>query len=347
MSASGPGITVALEDTEPHGGQRSLRIRSEREVVWVRSDPIPAPATGRIAVWGWIRSRDKSSQSPLRLAIEGKVDGKTYYRYATVGGGKGPPIPSVWTQYWFQIDDLPSSELSELRIGIDLMGPGDVSIDDLSVYDLWFHDNERDELVKQLGIAGFQLGHGRLLDSHRYLDGYWPRFLEAFVPGEPAAVEFTGTSVPSGAAPNMTATPRVGIDAGRPGDRVVRPPSASLRRIGPIRPRNGVDSRSGDSVLSDPNNRPPTGRPPEKPTRSTPTKDRQPVLGGEPITGGPTTGGPTTGEMAVETTTNGASRVAESPPSAVRPMPARGADQPAAETTWRQRLESMLPKRFW
>ncbi len=200
LNASGPGIAVALESTDPHGGRSALRIRSERDVVWVRSDPVPAPATGRIAVWAWIRAMDKASQSPLRLAIEGKIQGKTYYRYATVGGGKGAAIPNTWTQYWFQIDDLPVGELAELRIGIDLMGPGDVAIDDLAAYDLWFHDNERDELVKQLGIAGFQLGHGRLLDCHRFLDGYWPRFLEEFVPGDPPAVEFTGTTAPGSAA---------------------------------------------------------------------------------------------------------------------------------------------------
>jgi hypothetical protein len=325
-SAAGAGITVALEETEPHGGQRSLRIRSERDVVWVRSAPIPVPATGRIAIWGWIRARDKSVPSSLRLAIEGKVDGKTYYRYATVGGGKGPPIPNVWTQYWFQIDDLPASELSELRVGIDLMGPGDVAIDDLAAYDLWFHDNERDELVKQLGLAGFQLGHGRLLESHRFLDGYWPRFLEEFVPSDAPAVEFTGTVPPTDAAP-ATSTGSNSVLGGPTSDRI---PSGSLRRSGPTRPRVGPDPPS--NKLPDPQGRPATSRPPAKPPGSKP-----------PLSSPPTT----TDKSASATENATGTRGAETPSSSVPAKSASPTDKPAAQSTWRNRLEPYLPKRFW
>ena len=364
LSAAGTGITVALEETDPHGGQRALRIRSDRDVVWVRSDPIPAPATGRIAIWGWIRARDKAVQSPLRLAIEGKVSGKTYYRYATVGGGKGPPIPSIWTQYWFQIDDLPMGELSELRIGIDLMGPGDVSVDDLAAYDLWFHDNERDELVKQLGIAGFQLGHGRLLDSHRFLDGYWPRFLEEFVPGETPVVEFTGTGPVMGPA---TTTPNQNGNSGPASDRAQRSNSGSLRRIGPVRPRTGTDSAGSPgpvpTTLSTP------GRAVETAPNATAAKDRQPAPStrrgaATTVTGTPMPAAPATD--ASGTTASGTAAPVTAAPVTVAPVtvapvtvaPPRGerpkaaqapeaAEKPAAETTWRDRLESLLPKRFW
>jgi hypothetical protein len=232
----------------------------------------------------------------------------------------------VWTQYWFQIDDLPASELSELRVGIDLMGPGDVAIDDLAAYDLWFHDNERDELVKQLGLAGFQLGHGRLLESHRFLDGYWPRFLEEFVPSDAPAVEFTGTVPPTDAAP-ATSTGSNSVLGGPTSDRI---PSGSLRRSGPTRPRVGPDPPS--NKLPDPQGRPATSRPPAKPPGSKP-----------PLSSPPTT----TDKSASATENATGTRGAETPSSSVPAKSASPTDKPAAQSTWRNRLEPYLPKRFW
>lgn len=183
LHARGPGIQVVTDPREHRGGERSLRLRSEKEVVWVRSEPVPTPSTGRIAVWAWIKVRDPSQQATLRLAIEGKLDGKTYYRYASVGNdSKGSTLQSDWTQYWFQIDDLPSQGLTDLRVGFDMMGAGEAWIDDVQLFDLWFYDNERDELIKHIGLADFNLSNGRLRDCERFLDGYWPRFLQRHVP---------------------------------------------------------------------------------------------------------------------------------------------------------------------
>jgi hypothetical protein len=313
----------------------------------------------------------------------------------------------------------------------------------LAAYDLWFHDNERDELVKQLGIAGFQLGHGRMLDCHRFLDGYWPRFLEEFVPGDPPAVEFTGTtappgsvppgsvppgsvpagSVPAGSMPAATAPLPGGNTTGRPGDRGLRPPAASLRRNGSVRPRIGPDSPPG---VPDARNRPAPVFPPVKSSAQN-TPAAAPVVTAPgtaaPVVTAPGTAAPivvanpfsdledepldvrpapgmsppgtsTTGTTPARTSAparltpatatpsgtvpsgtlpsaaapSGASAAARAgttastggangqgaksgrgpggPPSAERPAPG-ASDKPAAQTTWRDRLESFLPKRFW
>ena len=152
--------------------------------MWVRSEPIPIPQSGRLAVWAWLKSGDSETPPPVRLAIEGRLDGKTYYRYATVGGGtpKSASLHNQWTQYWFQIDDLPSAGLTDLRVGFDMMGAGEIWIDDVQLYDVWFHENERDELIKHIGLADFNLTNGKLVECERYLESYWPRFLEQHVP---------------------------------------------------------------------------------------------------------------------------------------------------------------------
>jgi hypothetical protein len=69
-----------------------------------------------------------------------------------------------------------------LRVAIDLMGPGEVWIDDVQVFDLWFDKNERTELLKKIALASFYLGKGEVVECDQVLRGYWPEFLRRYVP---------------------------------------------------------------------------------------------------------------------------------------------------------------------
>lgn len=179
------GRAVAPDHGQQHGGAQSLRVQSDGPVTWVRSEPFPPPATGRLSVWVWLRIADPKQQPPLRLAVEGRTTGDVYYKFAQVGlGTDAPPLSPKWAPYLFQVDDLPPAGLLDLRVGFDLMGAGEVWIDDVQVFDAWFYDNERDELLKNIALADVDLNEGRVSDCLKFLDGYWPRFLLTHVPGE-------------------------------------------------------------------------------------------------------------------------------------------------------------------
>lgn len=197
-----PGVSVSLDAQRPKKGERSLHIRVDqpRTVAWVRSKPFAPPKTGRIFVLAWIRTRDADKQPPLRLAIDGLVNGRPYYRFAPLGvdvhpqtgqptGQPAQSVPEDWSPspFLLPIDDLPTSGLTELLVGFDLMGPGEVWIDDVQVFDLYFQVNEQDQLLKSVAMADFHLDKGRIADCTEYLEGYWPRFLLEYVP-EPARV---------------------------------------------------------------------------------------------------------------------------------------------------------------
>jgi len=184
-----PGVTVAASSAQAKSGEKSLRLASEGPVAWVRSSPIPTPQTGRISIWVWLKVKDASKQPPLRLAIEGRLEDEVYYKFATVGvGGSAPKINEQWQPYVFHIDDLPSEQLSELRVGFDLMGAGEVFVDDIQVFDIWFYENERDELSKDIAVADFHLSQGNVADCQRLLDGYWAQFLEQNAPMRQAEI---------------------------------------------------------------------------------------------------------------------------------------------------------------
>ncbi len=79
------GISVGPDTEQKYEGKQSLKMSSRRPVAWIRSDPIPVPSSGRISVMVRVKTLDTNQQPPLRLAIEGKLNGQTYYRFANVG----------------------------------------------------------------------------------------------------------------------------------------------------------------------------------------------------------------------------------------------------------------------
>jgi hypothetical protein len=193
-------------------------VDDAQSVAWVRSKPFAPPRTGRVFVLAWIRTRDAQKQPPLRLAVDGLVNGEPYYRFAPLGtdvdsqtrqatGQPAQPLSEQWSErpYLLPIDDLPASGLSELLVGFDLMGPGEVWIDDVRIFDLYFQVNEQDELLKKAAMADYQLENGKFADCAAYLYGYWPRFLLEHVPLSTHPVSVEGTTG-SPASPDDPAT---------------------------------------------------------------------------------------------------------------------------------------------
>jgi hypothetical protein len=182
------GIGARIVAGQGRNSNNALHLRSDSPVAWVRSNSFPAPATGRLSVWVWLRIDDPARQPPLQLAVEGRLDGQPYYRPARVGisddrlGEPPPPLTTTWAPYLVRIDDLPTRGLTDLRVAIDLMGPGEVWIDDVQVFDLWFDKNERNELLKKIALASFYLGQGEVVECDQVLRGYWPEFLRRYVP---------------------------------------------------------------------------------------------------------------------------------------------------------------------
>jgi hypothetical protein len=190
--AQGPQVNVQLDIDAPLQGKQSIHLQSTRDPsgrpvpAWMRSEPIKVPATGRLSVVAHLRVADPQRQPRLRLAVEGKLDGQPYYRWSNVGlSEEGKPLKvqlqSEWNSYRFPLTDLPLSGLTDLRIGFDLMDEGEVWIDDIQVFDLWFDEHERDELLKSIASADFQLNAGQLVATQRYLESHWPQYLRHHV----------------------------------------------------------------------------------------------------------------------------------------------------------------------
>ena len=188
---------------------RGLEFSSFNGLATLRSNPFPAPASGRISVAAWLRVSDAAVQPPLRIAIEGVQGDREYYRFAAIGGlTGGRPLTGQWSQFVLQVDDFPAEPVESLRVRFDLLGPGRVQIDDVRVFDLAFDDSQRSRITTAVSLLEHQQSSGDLGGCLVGLEGYWPMFLEAFVSDAAVAAQQ--------AAPEPTPVPPV---APQPADR--------------------------------------------------------------------------------------------------------------------------------
>jgi hypothetical protein len=198
------GVNAAL-DLRPHGGKQCVRLTSTGPVVSLASEPFDPPDSGRLSVMVWLKVADQKKQPPLRMAIEGVHRGEPYYRHASLGAGQvARDIETEWSQFEFLVDELPLSDLQNLRVRFDLMGEGDVWIDDVQLHAYRFGHNELVALSRVIELAEGKLDAGQFGQCHRMLQGFWPQYLvehirlpESDPEQRPGVANQTPPSVPS------------------------------------------------------------------------------------------------------------------------------------------------------
>lgn len=230
----GAGTAVTVDSRSPYNGRNSLHIQSDGPPVWVRSNPFPTPATGRLAVWVWLKVADADRQPPLQLAIEGRWNGEPYYRPARLGATAAPgraappPITAEWEPYVVRVDNLPPSA-TDLRVAVDLLGEGEVWVDEVQVQDLYFDPSECNELTKLFALANLYLGKGAAVDCERLVRGYWAEFLRTHVPLDEPQSQFADRD----AAGNRPDQP----EGGKDGSAEPAASTSWLQRIVPKPPK--------------------------------------------------------------------------------------------------------------
>jgi len=178
----------SLQAEGAHEGLQSLRITSRQGIGWLRSKPFDAPQTGRLSLSMWLRAVDAAAPR-LRICLEGRHHGQTYYRFAAVDQLVAPDAANQnvgrWQRLVVHFDDLPNESFEELRVGLDLMGPGTVEVDHVEIFDRWLDEHDATAVSQLLASAGLQLTQRNPYACYRILEGYWPQFLARFF-GPPA-----------------------------------------------------------------------------------------------------------------------------------------------------------------
>ncbi len=183
IASADEGGNVALDPTQKRSGGQSLKLATSGRPVKATSAPFAPPTTGRLAVEVWLRSADPNEQPSVRISVEGELRDARFDPFGIIPQvGRTAAATGDWVRYSFPLDYLPGEGLSELRLGFELLGAGEVWVDDVQIFDLAFSEAERYELSKLISLASVVLEKGQLADCSQLLDGYWPQFLVSHVP---------------------------------------------------------------------------------------------------------------------------------------------------------------------
>lgn len=182
-SQRGSGVRVDAKNA--YHGNSCVNLESTGETVWIRSHAISPPETGRLSIAVWLRTDNPDQAPPLRLAVEGKHGELNYYRFGSVGSLSSDPqanqLTDQWQRFVVHFDDVPTTQVSNLRIGFDLMGAGSVHLDQVEIYDRWFDEHDAKAMTQLLAGCGPLMSDPLTLESCRQLlNGYWPRFLDEY-----------------------------------------------------------------------------------------------------------------------------------------------------------------------
>jgi hypothetical protein len=218
-------VTADLDATNPQNGKTCLYLQNRgKGTATIESNSFPTPPTGQLVMLAFVRGENVAPSSELRLVFETDGVTKSFRQFATLGGD-GPaarPIASDWGGgFLFRSEDLPLDSRGTMRVKFELTGPGELWIDNVQLYDLLFPlpyynrgEAERLEFVKLISSAKSALERGELAECALKLDGYWPRFLNAYTPNKTPTIA-TQPTAPPAAPPTAgdeqeTETPSVG-----------------------------------------------------------------------------------------------------------------------------------------
>jgi len=170
------GGTVETDYRTKASGSASLRLFASAAPVSVVSHDFAAPETGRLVVSLMHQAAEGQPMPRLEMQLESSHENyQPLHRFDRIGSGQ-------FTKESVSFIDLPTDPNLRLRIRIDLVGEGEVWIDDIHLYDKWIVKDEKKVLQKIIQRAVHQGSKGDLAACFQTLSSYWPRFLLRHVP---------------------------------------------------------------------------------------------------------------------------------------------------------------------
>jgi hypothetical protein len=202
-------VEVTADQRVHHNGAQSLRVISKAPLAWVRSEPFTTPQTGQLLLRVWMKQKPQTARARVRLLVESENSDESFSRQLDIPAQQESSVTdSGWHSHEFWIDDLPVDSVSDLRVGMDILGPGTVWFDDIELFDLAFTRSERNELGKIIALADLQLREGRMGDCQTTLERYWLRYLLSYVPPDKSRVARARAKRDKAAAPLKAPPPR-------------------------------------------------------------------------------------------------------------------------------------------
>jgi hypothetical protein len=163
--------------------QKGLRITNKSGVATVYSKEFEPPESRQMAISFRVRSLPHSPSPNLRISIESDGRSEATWPASRI---PGQSITAQWSECVLPLTSLAYAG-APVSLRIDLVGAGDVEIDDIKLYDsLLLRPLEQRALAEQNALADYKLRYRLLSECLWSLQSYWPRYLMEYVPEAPA-----------------------------------------------------------------------------------------------------------------------------------------------------------------
>ena len=166
--AGEPG-SAELDRDRPHSGRGSLRLDAKAGAPAVVSEPFRTDARSSLTIKTWIRT--DRTEAKVRVRIDGLAAGRPYARQLEL------PTPSRgdWAESIIKASQLPDGGLESARLRFELIGPGRLWIDDVSVVGDALSESERLNARRDLTAALSAYREKRYADFARLGSSHWAR----------------------------------------------------------------------------------------------------------------------------------------------------------------------------
>ncbi|QDV83514.1 hypothetical protein [Planctomycetes bacterium TBK1r] len=223
MHTQFPADAVTLDSSESIEGSHSIRMTADTASagrIWLVSEPIPVPRSGRLAVSFAIRANKKTAEadpnaSPILKTSAATAPHKEIPRHrvrvSLEGNRLGKPV-RISTEFqvpcdghWqprhvvLEAEQIHREEMESVRLTIDSLSPGRIWIDDVHLHDRFPTGAERTALQDKAFLAIQGLQRGNLKPAAGLLNNGWSRYLMArsHQRGTPPSDSATGNSSPA------------------------------------------------------------------------------------------------------------------------------------------------------
>jgi hypothetical protein len=121
----GRDCSIAIDASNPHSGQGSLKLTAPVAPVSVASGDFVPTSASSMMIQAYFRTEPPDSQ--VRLWVQGEVGGQPYLRRSEF------KVSSAWELKAVRAIDLPAGGLDSARLRFEMLTPGTLWIDDLHV----------------------------------------------------------------------------------------------------------------------------------------------------------------------------------------------------------------------
>ncbi len=161
------GSAAEVDRDRPHSGRGSLRLDARAGPAAVVSDPFRPDARSALAIHAWLRADRPDAR--VRVRIDGMSAGRPYARQLDV------PARPDWTETAIHATQFPEIGLDSARLRFELLGPGRLWVDDVSVAGDALSESERLNARRDLMAALSAYRDKRYADFARLAGSHWAR----------------------------------------------------------------------------------------------------------------------------------------------------------------------------